>query len=529
MIAAIYSRKSKFTGKGESIENQIQMCQDYGTKIGIKDFLIYEDEGYSGGNMKRPKFKEMMKDAKDNKFQVIICYRLDRISRNVSDFSNTIDILSKYNIEFVSIKEQFDTSTPMGRAMMYISSVFAQLERETIAERIRDNMFELAKSGRWLGGTPPFGFKSEPVVYVDENLKEKKLFRLSPIKKELELVTFIYDLYFKFGSLSKVHKQLRQDGMRTRNNNEWNIKALQLLLRNPVYVKSSDKVISYLKNRGVTVFGEANGCGILTYNKKDSKDNYKEINEWIYAVSKHEGIVNSDFWLKVQYKLDENKSKAPRLISDSSGLLNGILKCMHCGGPMYQKTGHIQIDGSTAKYYICSNKLKYGSTKCRCKNIRSDIIEAAVINKLFEITSKKSQLNPEIDEYKATSSKIDNSKGITIITENIALKEKQIDNLVQQLSLDTSIVKYIIPKIEELNKELEALKNKKAQFFNVDTNNVENLDAIDMLSSMLINFKNLYENSDYNRKKYLIRSLVSSIYYDSVNYMLAITLFTDIK
>ena len=145
MKIAIYSRKSKFTGKGDSIKNQIQLCKEYIYKnfnSTDEDIIIYEDEGFSGGTTDRPQFKLMMKDAKAKKFDVLVCYRLDRISRNIADFSNLIEDLQENDIAFVSIREQFDTSTPMGRAMMYIASVFAQLERETIAERIRDNMLQ---------------------------------------------------------------------------------------------------------------------------------------------------------------------------------------------------------------------------------------------------------------------------------------------------------------------------------------------------------------------------------------------------
>lgn len=94
--------------------------------------MVYEDEGFSGGNLNRPDFKKMMDAAKKRKFKAIIVYRLDRISRNISDFASLIEELARLDISFVSIKEQFDTSTPMGRAMMYIASVFSQLERETI-------------------------------------------------------------------------------------------------------------------------------------------------------------------------------------------------------------------------------------------------------------------------------------------------------------------------------------------------------------------------------------------------------------
>lgn len=154
-IVAVYSRKSKQTDKGESIETQINLCRDYIKRIfpseEIKILLYNEGEGVSGGDSERKKFNELIRDAKNKKYNVLICYRLDRVTRSVADFSNLIEELNDNNISFISVKEQFDTSTPMGRAMMYIASVFAQLEREIGAERIRDNLHELAKSGRWLG------------------------------------------------------------------------------------------------------------------------------------------------------------------------------------------------------------------------------------------------------------------------------------------------------------------------------------------------------------------------------------------
>ena len=154
---AIYSRKSKFTGKGESIGNQVELCKEYVRNVFGEEYVdrcvVFEDEGFSGGNLQRPDFKRMMAEVRKHRFKAIVVYRLDRISRNISDFTGLIDELTKLDVSFVSIKEQFDTGTPMGRAMMFIISVFSQLERETIAERIRDNMHELAKTGRWLGGS----------------------------------------------------------------------------------------------------------------------------------------------------------------------------------------------------------------------------------------------------------------------------------------------------------------------------------------------------------------------------------------
>ena len=136
MKFAIYSRKSKATDKGESIGNQVEMCRNYinANAPGEEhEFLIYEDEGFSGKNTKRPEFLRMMQDAKKKRFQQVVVYRLDRISR-----MTITEKLQSSGIGFISINERFDTTTPMGSAMMQIAAVFAQLERETIAERVQD-------------------------------------------------------------------------------------------------------------------------------------------------------------------------------------------------------------------------------------------------------------------------------------------------------------------------------------------------------------------------------------------------------
>ena len=125
---AIYSRKSRYTGKGESIGNQIDLCREYiRTHYGdaaAEHAVVFEDEGFSGGNLNRPDFKKMMTAAKDRKFKAIVVYRLDRISRNIGDFAKLIEDLGDRHIDFISIREQFDTSSPMGRAMMYICLLY---------------------------------------------------------------------------------------------------------------------------------------------------------------------------------------------------------------------------------------------------------------------------------------------------------------------------------------------------------------------------------------------------------------------
>ena len=221
LVIAIYTRKSKLTDKGESIQNQIKLCIEYINKNysdeEVKIIYYDEGEGKSGGDSQRSKFQKLMRDAKNNIYNVLMCYRLDRVARNVADFSDLIEELNQHNISFISVKEQFDTCTPMGRAMMYIASVFAQLEREIVAERVKDNLTELAKSGRWLGGTTPTGYKSEgyeilPIKEVNKDneveRKKKKAYKLQKDKEEGQIIEILFNKIEELQSLSAVETYL---------------------------------------------------------------------------------------------------------------------------------------------------------------------------------------------------------------------------------------------------------------------------------------------------------------------------------
>ena len=449
-IAAIYSRKSKITGKGESIINQIELCKHEGNHLGIEKFIIYEDEGFSGKNIKRPQFQKMLIDAKEKKFNVLICYRLDRISRNISDFSTLINELDSLHISFISVNEQFDTSTPMGRAMMYIASVFAQLERETIGERVRDNMLELAKSGRWLGGQTPLGYESKKLSYLDAEFKEKTMYTLSPIKEELDVVKFIYDKYLQYKSINQVFICIFQKNIKTKNGADFNKKRIQLILRNPLYVRANEAVMKHLEVIGMNVMGKVDDKhGILTYNKSKGTRIKRDITEWIAAVSTHEGIIDAPAWLKIQQILDENKNKAPRLGTSAAALLTGTLKCSKCGKSMIVKHGHISAEtNKKIQYYVCSTKDYSKGERCNNPNIRVDELETIVMDNLKNITIDKNVLLEELNKIKSEmiknnfmQSEIDNLPG------QIKIKQTQIDILINQLSLDNEISKYIRPQI----------------------------------------------------------------------------------
>lgn len=519
MKAAIYSRKSKFTGKGESIENQVQLCREYGGKnLSINEFEIYEDEGFSGKNIDRPEFQRLLKDAREKKFNCLICYRLDRISRNIADFSILIDELQSLNISFISIREQFDTSTPMGRAMMYIASVFAQLERETIAERIRDNMIELAKTGRWLGGQTPFGFKSEAITYLDSEMKERKMFKLSPIPLELKTVSIIYDKYLETSSIRQTLKYLFTNNYKTKLGVDWDTTKVLRILNNPIYVKANIEVVKYLNELGIEVIGNPDSKhALITYNKTKNIRVKRDFNEWIAAVSKHEGLIDSDKWLLVQKILKENKSKAPRIGTSSSTLLSGIIKCAYCGKSMKISYGHKNKETNERyKYYVCNTKDISSGKRCSNPNVNVDEIEEIVIQQLKSLTSNKIKILNYLKIFKTSTQdtlKIDINKADNL-NKRIKEKENQIQNLVTQLSLDTSISKYIIPEIQKLSYEIDVLKLKMSDINNniplISNNNIN----ASLVLQMIDTFNEIIDSADFENKKYIISALVDSIFWN---------------
>ncbi len=230
MIAAIYARRSKQNKDSESITTQIEACKKYGDiHLGVDKYMEYIDDGFSGGNTQRPSFNNLMKDIITKKYDVLICYRLDRVSRNINDFTSILNILEDNSIDFVSIKESFNTSTPMGRAMIYIASVFSQLERDTIAERIKDNMYFLAQSGHWLGGNTPYGYR----VKRDEHHS-----RLIDDPKEIPNISQFFERYSYCKSLKKLREWVIENQIKTRLNKDFSISSLRFILSNPVYALS---------------------------------------------------------------------------------------------------------------------------------------------------------------------------------------------------------------------------------------------------------------------------------------------------
>ncbi len=404
MKIAIYSRKSRFTGHGESVENQISMCKNYifgqFGALPEEDILIFEDEGFSGKNTKRPQFQKMMHLARQHSFDKLVCYRLDRFSRDIRDFTAILSELEHLHIDFICIREQFDTSSPMGRAMMYIASVFAQLERETIAQRIRDNMLELAKTGRWLGGCPPLGYASQPL-----HSGTKTFYRLQPVLEEADTVQLIFRLYVQLGSLTKLEQELLLRGIDTRQGNAFSRHSLRFLLSNPVYAPADAQTYGFLQQLGCQMFGEAvdydGSHGLMGYNKTGKTGtvflHYRDYSEWILAPGRHRPLVSAALWLCAQRLLLQNKEKAYRRPKNSVSLLSGLLTCACCGSYMRPKYGRTDKSGEKRYYYMCELKEKSRRQQCSIANLDGNLLDRQLMEFVCDLTQTCSL--PSVHEF----------------------------------------------------------------------------------------------------------------------------------
>ena len=530
---AIYSRKSKFTGKGESIGNQVELCKDYVRNMFGEAYVdrcvVFEDEGFSGGNLKRPAFQKMMADVRKHKFKAIVVYRLDRISRNISDFTGLIDELTKLDVSFVSIREQFDTSTPMGRAMMFIISVFSQLERETIAERIRDNMHELAKTGRWLGGNAPLGFRSEAVSKVTVDGKARKSFKLVTVPEEAEIPKMIFDLYTETDSLTAVEAELLRRRIKTKLGKDFTRFAIKAILQNPVYMVADEDAYNYFTEREADVCfpkdAHDGSCGIMAYNRTDQEKGRTTqllpVSQWIIAIGQHPGLVPSKQWIKVQESLDRNKSKAYRKPRNNEALLTGLLYCA-CGDRMYPKlTQRKTADGEAIYTYVCKMKERSKRERCNRRNANGNVLDAAIIEQIKSLTENDSSFANQLEKSRHFYTGRREMYGAQLddLRKEYAEHEKTINGLIDSLGMasDSVVKPRLIKRIEELTEANREIENRIRELEGLTCTNTLSDMEFDMLRQMLSMFRTGIDWMSVEEKRAAIRTLVRKVVWDGVN------------
>ena len=528
----IYGRKSKFTGKGESVENQIDLCKNdiilNDPKAKEDDILVFMDEGFTGANLNRPAFQEMIYYIKKYGAIDLRCYRLDRISRNVADFCNLIKELQNYHVPFISIKEKFDTSTSMGNAMMMISSVFAQLERDTIAERIRDNMMELAKTGRWLGGTTPLGYQSEEIDKINYDGKKKKLFKLIEIPLEKCEVILLKNKYKEIKSQTGLETYTIKNNLKTRLGKRFTRWSIVNILSNPVYSAADNESFDYFTKKGAIVIGnreDYNGkFGLMVYNKtnqfRKKRVASNPITEWIVAIGKHHPFWSGKEFVEIQELLGLGTQRRFRKPAVNNALLSGIIRCEFCGNFMRPKLYKENKNGIRNFAYMCELKDKSRKTRCQCKNINGIEVDKKVIEVLKNIPVKNSNYLKKI-QYLTNG-----------LSEYLVKEENEYDTLYSEIKKNEKEIELLIDRLKivpidvvpEIGKEIQKLKidnqqiTKRMKELNVDIISlIKNQDDDQMVMEVIENNILDFSSLDLVKKRLLVKLLILSVYSDGKN------------
>lgn len=351
---AIYTRKSSEEGLEQnfnSLDAQREACEAY-IKSQMHEgwFLLdkqYNDGGFSGGTMERPAFKELLKDIENDKIDIVVVYKVDRLTRSLMDFSKIIDVFDRHETSFVSITQQFNTTTSMGRLTLNILLSFAQFEREVTGERIRDKIAASKKKGMWMGGKVPLGYLKEDKKLVVHN-------------EDAQKVQMLFDKYLELKSVPKLMHYLKENKIKTKTDKYFSKGQLYHLLANKIYI------------------------GKITHKDK------------IYD-GEHEAIICDEIFEKVQKLLYENKiDKTCGVKYSSNSLLAGLIYD-DLGNKM--TPSHSNSHGRRYRYYI-SRALKNNEETGSVSKIPAGEVEKFVIETTKEFLKDKKQIQNIVSEYK---------------------------------------------------------------------------------------------------------------------------------
>ena len=431
-VEAIYARQSIEKKDSLSIEQQIERCKKKADNP--ERCEIYQESKSGKDTIHRDQFNRMMEGVRAGRISKIIVYRLDRISRSLADFAKMWEELNTYGVQFVSCTEDFDTSTPMGDAMLKIAMVFAEMERKIIVQRVTDSYFALARKGFFMGGPTPFGFTK--VQYLIDG-KRTKAFQADPACKDVILQMFTQYATSDV-SIGALARQCKEQGIQSARGTFFTSSSIGRILRHPVYVKADERVYAYFKSKGAAIYNPIedfcgiNGCYLYAPQQPYSKDakkkrsgrKFSDLSNTQVIIAPHEGIVPAGIWLACQDKLDRNR-QVPCVQRGKHTWMSGLMKCANC------RLGVTVVNNNRGRNYInCYGRKKH---QCRGRSYpwRLDEIESAAELQLFHRLHQLKTVSPiEID--------LPESQGVSELRTQIIKIEEQMDKIEHEILLATS-------------------------------------------------------------------------------------------
>lgn len=369
---AVYTRKSTEEGldmEYNSLDAQREAGEKYIEAMKHEGWRLipeaYDDGGYTGGNMDRPALKRLIDDIKAKRIDMVVVYKIDRMSRSLTDFSKLMEVFDQYNASFVSVTQHFNTNDSMGRLTLNILLSFAQFEREVTGERIRDKFAASKMKGMWMGGPPPLGY----------DVADRKLIIN---KKEEPLVKHIFKRFLDLGSLTLLAMELNNNKYHTKfyvsqtgnhiGSNRFNVNCLRTILRNRLYI------------------GEVHHKGK-------------------YYPGQHQPIIEYDLFEQAQnlFKQSPQEKRKRTFQIKSDALLKGIICCGTCGGVM--SPSHTNKGNRKYRYYIGNAYRKHNCEACTNLRIPAGEIEDAVTSQIKNIFFAPECSSAIINAVKSTRKK----------------------------------------------------------------------------------------------------------------------------
>lgn len=534
---AIYARKSRITNKGDSIGVQFKQCAEYAKKeLRLDDdyrFLEYEDKGMSGYFSDRPDFQRMLRDVEAGKIRAIVCYKLDRIGRKTTDLLRLMDFLEKYNVDLLICSNGINTASGFSKIFIQIFAVIAEFERDTLTERITDNMMELAKDGRWLGGNTPMGFTVQRVTTGSGKGKSAYSYLVS-IPEEKKMVQRLYTLFRTNRSIQTTAKQMNLEGYRTPSGAEFNASTTRLVLRNPIYCAADKRSYDYFIDHEGNVFGDLSDFdgqhGLSAYNKTDQEKfedsdstfispkfvqtvESKPISEWIIAVGKHEGFISSEHWIETQELLDAIAEKYNRPHRKTNALLAGLIYCPCCGKRLNViSESNRWTNGKPRFKYVCPG---YRKKTCNFKAVDGVLLDEFIVQQLSDMSDEDSERFKEILEIK-----IEEVLEQSSTTQEYALlkrkREKLQTDIVAQTrnmrEVDESIRCYLQDDIQSMSEELRETERMLFKLEESRKNSMIAIRDLEQTKERLLSFAEYAKDAQPEVLVTLIQTIVERIY-----------------
>ena len=494
-LIAIYCRVSteEQSENGYSIDEQERLLEEWCKKMGYVIYKCYSDRGISGKNIKdRPALKELLSDAKAGKFDMVISWKINRLSRKLEDVLKIVNLLEKNNITFKSYSEPFETDTPAGRMQFQMMALIGEFERGTIAQNVKMGMIAKAKSGNWCGGRV-LGYDLVPNNSPEEEKKGKNKLEIN--EKEAEIVRFIFNEYSKGKGYKAITNKMNKLGYKTKKGNNFSVGSIRDILTNPVYI------------------------GEIRYNVRQnwSEKRRRNINpNPIRVKGKHEAIIDRELWDKVQLILESKKGK-PSRIYDGEYPLTGILRCPKCrAGMVISRTTNTLADGTKKRiaYYCCGNWKNKGTSVCNSNTIRVDKANEYVFKKIEELVSNEAVIKAVVKNInKERKDKVKPAKRLLgDIDKELEKLDKRKRKIFEAYEDDILTKAEFQIRKDELNEKIRILEEEKKPLLNTISEDVSEEIPYEFIKDILKNFsKVLNSNVSREQQKKLLHMIISEI------------------